>query len=146
MVKGTDVVAHPNYMKTIAEWLDAVEDPVSDRDLVIIFSSLPGDYDHLITTLEALDENQCKLTWNYVRDRKGVVAKSSVKDLSDQEALYSGGKKGGRYQKKFNHMHKNKESKNTQNGGKRCFPFDGLGHFMKKCPKKKSEEAVYDFC
>ena len=121
---------------------------------MILFSSLPDDYDHLITTLEALDENQCKLTWDYVRDRlitecerrKKGVARSSVKDLSDQEALYSGGKKGGRYQKKFNHMHKNKESKNTQNGVKRCFPCDGLGHFMKQCPKKKSEEAVYDFC
>ena len=30
MAKGTDVVAHPNYMKTIAECLDAVEDPVSE--------------------------------------------------------------------------------------------------------------------
>ena len=110
MVKGTDVVAHLNYMKTIAECLDAVEDPVSDRDLVmILISSLPDDYDHLITTLEALDENQCKLTWNYVHDRlitecerrKKGVARSSVKDLSDQDVLYSGGKKGGRYQRRW---------------------------------------------
>ena len=26
---------------------------------MILFSSLPDDYDHLISTLEALDENQC---------------------------------------------------------------------------------------
>jgi len=45
-----------------------VEDPVQEKDLVIILiSSLPDEYNYLITALETIAED--KLTWDYVRDR-----------------------------------------------------------------------------
>ena len=52
MGKGTDMVEHINYVKTLAEHLEAVEDPVSEKDLVIILiSSLPEEYNYLIKNL-----------------------------------------------------------------------------------------------
>ena len=44
MQKRTDMTEHINIVKTIADQLEAVEDPVSEKGLVIILiSSLPDD-------------------------------------------------------------------------------------------------------
>ena len=59
---------HINRMRTVADHLEALDDQVQEKDLVmILMSSLPESYNNLITTLETLDES--KLTWEYVRDR-----------------------------------------------------------------------------
>ena len=145
MTKGMDVVTHLNYMKTIAEHLEAVEDPVSDKDLVmILISSLSDDYDNLITTLEALDENDAKLTWDYVRDRlitegeRKKGANSGLRNNHDQDALYTSSKV--RYNKNKN---KDKETNKEKEKKKlfKCHHCHEPGHFVKDCPKKKSEEA-----
>jgi len=61
---GTSVINHINYIKT----LSALEDPVQEKDVVIILiSSLTDEYNYLITALETIAED--KLTWDYVRDR-----------------------------------------------------------------------------
>ena len=68
MEKGTQMINHINYVKTLSEHLEAVGDPVTEKDLVIILiSSLPDDYNFLITALETIAEE--KLAWDYVRDR-----------------------------------------------------------------------------
>ena len=68
MLKGTDMVTHINSIKIISNHLEAVGDPVTDKDLVmILISSLLHDYNTLITTLETLKED--KLTWDYVKRR-----------------------------------------------------------------------------
>ena len=68
MEKGSSMVDHVNYVKTLSEHLDAVGDAVEEKDLVIILiSSLPEAYNYLITALETIAEE--KLTWDYVRDR-----------------------------------------------------------------------------
>ena len=60
--------SHINELKTISEHLEALNDAVLEKDLVmILISSLPEDYNNLITALETLKEEQ--LTWTYVRDR-----------------------------------------------------------------------------
>ena len=57
-----------NYIKTLSERLQAVGDPIAEKDLVIIsISSLPDSYTYLITALETVAEE--RLTWEYVRDR-----------------------------------------------------------------------------
>ena len=62
------MINHINYMKTFSEHLEAVGDPVTEKDLVIILiNSLPDDYNFLITALETIAEE--KLTWDYARDR-----------------------------------------------------------------------------
>ena len=68
MEKGQRMLEHMNYIKTLSEHLEAVGDAVAENDLVIILiSSLPEDYNYLITALETIAED--KLTWDYVRDR-----------------------------------------------------------------------------
>ena len=68
MEKGNSMINHVNYLKTLSEHLDAVGDPIQEKDLVIILiSSLPEEYNHLITALETIAEE--RLSWDYVRDR-----------------------------------------------------------------------------
>ena len=67
MQTGTDMTEHIRFVKTIANQLEAVEDPVSEKDLVIILiASLPDEYNYLITAFETIAED--KLTFNYVRE------------------------------------------------------------------------------
>ena len=68
MGKGMTMESYVNSLKTVSEHLEALNDPVSEKDLVmILISSLPEDYNNLVTALETLQIEQ--LTWNYVRDR-----------------------------------------------------------------------------
>ena len=68
IAKGTDIIDHINYLKTLAEHLEAVDDAVLEKDLVIILiSSLPEEYNYLITALETVAEEI--LTCNYIWDR-----------------------------------------------------------------------------
>ena len=62
------MIDHTNYIKTLAEHLEAVDDEITEKDLVIILiSSLPEECNYLITALETIGEE--KLIWNYVRNR-----------------------------------------------------------------------------
>ena len=55
MHKGTTMTDHINSLKTIAEHLESLEDPVAEKDLVkILISSLPDSYNNLITALECV--------------------------------------------------------------------------------------------
>ena len=68
MEEGTSMIDHVNYIKSLSEHLEAVDDAVAEKDLVIILiSSLPEKYNSLITALETIAED--KLKWDYVRDR-----------------------------------------------------------------------------
>ena len=52
MKKDMKMIDHVNYVKTLAEHLEAVDDNISEKDLVIILiSSLPDEYNYLITAL-----------------------------------------------------------------------------------------------
>ena len=64
----TTMEAHVNNIKTVSEHLEALDDPVAEKDLVmILLSSIGSDYHNLVVALETLKEEQ--LTWTYVRDR-----------------------------------------------------------------------------
>ena len=66
--KGQTMEAFVNYMKTIAEQLENLDNPVAEIDLVyLLLSSLPPEYNNLMTALETLKKEE--LTWTYVRDR-----------------------------------------------------------------------------
>ena len=67
-MENENMVEHINKLKTISEHLEALDDAPPEKELVmILLSSLPKEYNNLITTLETLKEE--KLTWDYVRDR-----------------------------------------------------------------------------
>ena len=68
MEKGQDMVEHINQIKTLAEHLEAIDDAIAEKVIVILLvSSLPDEYNYLITALETLADTN--LTWDYVRDR-----------------------------------------------------------------------------
>ena len=68
MESGSDMVSHVNNLKTIAEHLEALDDAVAGKYLVmILISSLPEEFNNLITALETRKEEA--LIWTYVRDR-----------------------------------------------------------------------------
>ena len=57
-----------NEIKTISEHLEAIGNQIAEHDLVIILiSSLPKEFNYLITALETIAERM--LTWDYVHDR-----------------------------------------------------------------------------
>ena len=91
--KGTTMTTHVNQLKTISEHLEALDDVVQEKDLVmILISSLPDDYNNLITAMETLKEE--KLTWVYVRDRvlheyERKRGTSSVVDKENSKALFT---------------------------------------------------------
>ena len=51
MDKGKNMTEHINYIKTLSEHLEAIGDPIEEKDLVILLiSSLPDDCRCLTTT------------------------------------------------------------------------------------------------
>ena len=67
-MNNRNMVDHINDIRTIADQLEGLGDEVAQNDLVmVLLSSLPDEYNNLITTLETLEES--RLTWEYVRDR-----------------------------------------------------------------------------
>ena len=135
MAESKSMTDHLNEVKTIAEHLEALEDPVAEKNLVmILISSLPNEYNNLITTLETLKQE--KLTWDYVRDR--VLAEFERKKSEKQQqqpktphdALFVGGSKGGG-NSKFNRnesMNSNSFDKKTRF---KCHYCKETGHFIK---------------
>ena len=125
------MLAHVNYIKTLSEHLEAVGDAVAEKDLVIILiSSLPEEYNHLITALETIAED--KLTWDYVRDRlihehdkMQSESAGAVKDDACQDALFS------------KRSQKQTKPSNTKNF--KCFYYKKKRHFAKDCYKKKAD-------
>ena len=68
MVTGQNMTEHINYIKNLAEHLNAIDDEIVEKDLfIILISSLPGEYNHLITARETIADDH--LTWDYVRDK-----------------------------------------------------------------------------
>ena len=50
MEEGTSMIDHVNYIKSLYEHLEAVNEAVAEKDWVIILiSSLPEEYNSLIT-------------------------------------------------------------------------------------------------
>ena len=129
----TSMVDHVNSVRDIADQLETLDDAVSEKYLVmILLSSVPDDYNNLLTTLETLEEE--KLTWDYVRDRllteferrKG----DQKKPIDPHGALFVGGGHGG------------DQRQSSGNGNKkefRCHYCDEKGHIQRNCEKKKAD-------
>ena len=133
MAKGTDMTDHINYLKTLAEHLEAVDDAVLEKDLVIILiSSLSEEYNYLVTALETIAEE--KLTWNCVLDRlihefnkmKNGNAGDKAEGDSSHDALIS--------KQTFTPNYKPPDKKKIK-----CFNCKIKGHIAKNCFKKKAD-------
>ena len=68
MSRGANMTEHCNKLRLLADQLQAIDDPVADKDLaIILLSSLPSDYGNLVTAINVLGIDE--LTWEKVRDR-----------------------------------------------------------------------------
>ena len=132
MEKGNSMINHVNYLKTLSEHLDAVGDPIQEKDLVIILiSSLPEEYNHLITALETIAEE--RLSWDYVRDR---VIYEYEKLNCDVEA---NAKREMKVEDAFLTDKVQNQRKFSKPKGFKCFYCHKKGHFAKDCYKKKAD-------
>ena len=132
MEKGNSMINHVNYVKTLSEHLDAVGDPIQEKDLVIILiSSLPEEYNHLITALETIAEE--RLSWDYVRDR---VIYEYEKLNCDVEA---NAKREMKVEDAFLTEKVQSQRKFSKPKGVKCFYCHKKGHFAKDCYKKKAD-------
>ena len=138
--RGQSMEDHVNNIKTISEHLESLDDPVQEKDLVmILLSSLTDDYNNLITSLESLKD--AELTWSYVRERviseferkKGLPDVGKVK--KDIDALFIENK--GSKNKGYSQMKKQYNGKKDISNFK-CHFCQEKGHFQKDCPKKKA--------
>ena len=132
MVSGS-MIDHVNNLKTISERLESLDDGVAEKDLVmILISSLPENYNNLITTLETLKQED--LTWDYVRDRviseyerrNGENRRSTKFDGDD--ALYVGNMDGNSYSVRRNGQDQMynpaRNNNNNNNNNNNCFDYD----------------------
>ena len=116
MEKGQSMTEHVNYIKTFGEHLEAIDDAIAEKDLVILLiSSLSDDYNYLITALEIIADDN--LAWDYVRDRLIHESEKKCVKTNATDALLS------RIDKKTLKCHYCKKT----------------GHFARDCYKKKND-------
>ena len=150
---GKSAAEHINALRTINDHLQALDDGALEKDLVmILISSLPEEYNGLITTLETLKEEQ--LTWEYVRDR--VLAEFERRKGEPQsnpkydDALFSSASGSassphgnGNYWKNGKGVHNSHKKQNQNNKGNfKCHYCHTKGHIQKDCLKKKADAAA----
>ena len=115
------MVEHINHIKMLAEHLEAIDDNIAEKDLVIILiSSLPDEYNYLITALEMID----------VRDRLIHEAEKMSRGLLDSknpdashDAL----------------VVKTEQIKSSATKNFKCHYCKRKGHYARDCYKRKAD-------
>ncbi|HVX00073.1 MAG TPA: hypothetical protein VHA52_06550 [Candidatus Babeliaceae bacterium] len=118
--------AHINYVRELAEKLDAIGDPVRDKDIAMtLLSSLPEDYDPLIVALQTRPED---LTSEFVANRL-LAEERRRQESHDSKAANSG---ESAFVGRVNGFNSSANKRNMQ----RCTYCRRPGHSEDKCYKK----------
>ena len=130
--KGVSMLEHVNYLQTLSDHLEAVGDPIAEKDLVVILiSSLTEEFSHLITALETIAED--RLTWTYVRDRV-------IHEYEKLHGVSGGTMKAPKHDNAL--IARRNESKSCNTGRKKCFYCQKEGHYARNCYKKKADKSL----
>ena len=82
MEKGQNMAEYISHIKTLLENLEDIDNRIAEKNLVILLiSSVHGEYNYLITTLEKIAEDP--LTWDYVRNQ--LIHESEKKKSCEAE-------------------------------------------------------------
>ena len=85
--KRQNMTEHIIYIKTMSERLQAIDDRIAEKDLVIfLISSLPKKYNYFIETLKIIAEDH--LTCDIFKNEKKVKRRNFAK-LSNRMMLFS---------------------------------------------------------
>ena len=138
---GESMIDHINKLQSIRESMKALDDPVSDRDFVmILMSSLPAEYNYLITALETIKEGT--LTPNYLRDR--LIAKydrrKAERTKKLEEAMYVKSHGNGNRGSRGNHDEGSGSGKKNLSKFK-CHHCKEKGSFLQELSKEKQKEG-----
>ena len=102
MIDNENVLEHIEKLKVIAEQLEDIGDPIEESELcIILLSSLPESFGHLITALGTfIGDDETKLTWDFARnallqedDKKSYKSSYDQIESNTQDALIAS-KKG----------------------------------------------------
>jgi hypothetical protein len=119
MQEGDDMLVHINTVKALADQLRSIEVNITDEDVyMVLLMSLPPSFDNLVTSLESMSTKDVDLQFIVAR-LLHEVSKTKECESSETTAL-------------VNKTHKLNE--------KLCFYCKKLGHFVRNCLKKKSDE------
>src|SRR6266540_3240939 len=129
MQEGSDLAEHINVFNQLVVDLVKVEVTVEDEDrAIILLCSLPGSYEHLVTTLTYGKKN------NKLED---IVAALLAHDQRRKNNA-TGGFSGDALHVKGDHgSDKKKGKKNKRKKGPLCYKCFNLGHIKKDCPELK---------
>jgi hypothetical protein len=119
MQEGDDMLMHINTVKALADQLRSIEVNITDEDVyMVLLMSLPPSFNNLVTSLESMSTKDVDIQFIVAR-LLHEVSKRKECESSKTTAL-------------VNKTHKSNE--------KLCFNCKKLGHFVKNCLKKKSDE------
>jgi hypothetical protein len=119
MQEGDDMLVHINTVKALADQLRSIEVNIADEDVyMVLLMSFPPSFDNLVTSLESMSTKDVDLQFIVAR-LLHEMSKRKECESSEATAL-------------VNKTHKPNE--------KLCFYCKKLGHFVRNCLKKKSDE------
>ncbi len=119
MQEGDDMFVHINTVKALVDQLRSIEVNITDEDVyMVLLMNLPPSFDNLVTSLESMSTKDVDLQLIVAR-LFHEVSKRKECESCETTAL-------------VNKTHKSNE--------KLCFYCKKLGHFVRNCLKKKSDE------